>query len=108
MDSELVDFDIVIAKAKAIVDQATRERLKSWQDGKLSPEEAIRLCGVADIYELWELALSSSIEIKLADQDEMAAYLEGKRQIDRGEWEDMDDVIADMDRIIAGLDDDRS
>lgn len=42
------------------------EALKAWQDGKLPAEEAIRICEVADTLELWELTLSSGIDIKLA------------------------------------------
>lgn len=82
------------------------EALKSWQDGKLSAEKAIRICQVADIYGLWELALGCGIDIKLGDREAMAGYIKGKRQIDAGERVDMDDVIAEIELIVAGIDDD--
>ncbi len=38
----------------------------------------------------------------LNEGSDILAALKGREQIAAGEYEDMDDVIADMDRIIAG------
>lgn len=38
----------------------------------------------------------------LNEGSDILAALKGREQIATGEYEDMDDVIADMDRIIAG------
>lgn len=78
------------------------EALKAWQRGEISADDSIRICAVADIWELWELALESRIDIKLADRDDVAAVVRGKRQIERGEYVDMIDLIAEVDLIVHG------
>jgi hypothetical protein len=82
------------------------EALKAWQERKLPVEDAIHLAEVADIFELWELALGGGIDIKLGHRDHVAAVFKGHRQIQRGETVDIIDVIFEMDLIIAGITED--
>ncbi|MBY5329607.1 hypothetical protein [Rhizobium leguminosarum] len=79
------------------------EALKAWQDRKLPAEDAIRIAEVEDIFELWELALGSGIDIKLGDREHIAAVIKGHRQVQRGETVDINDIIFEMDLIIAGI-----
>ncbi|WP_168607861.1 hypothetical protein [Rhizobium ruizarguesonis] len=82
------------------------DALNAWQDGKLDAEEAIRISEVEDIFELWELALGSGIDIKLGNGEHIAEMIKGHRQIQRGETVDIVDVIFEMDLIIAGITED--
>ncbi|MGO6692487.1 hypothetical protein ACCS54_19005 [Rhizobium johnstonii] len=84
------------------------EALKAWQDGKLSAEEAIRISKVEDVLELWELALGCGIDIKLAggDRDHIAAVIKGHRQVQQGETVDINDIIFEMDLLLAEISED--
>jgi hypothetical protein len=82
------------------------DALKAWQDRKLSTDDAVRIAEVADVWELWELALGCGIDIKTGDRNHIAAVVRGKRQIDRGEHADMIDVIFEMDLIINDITED--
>lgn len=81
------------------------EALKAWQDGRLPAEEAIRIAEVEDIFELWELALGCGIDIKLAggDRNHIAAIIRGHRQVQRGETVDINDVILEVDLLLAEM-----
>ncbi|MBY5896049.1 hypothetical protein [Rhizobium ruizarguesonis] len=82
------------------------EALKAWQDRNLPVEDAVRIAEVADIWELWELALGADINIKRGNHEHIAAVVKAKRAIERGEKADMLDIIFEMDLIIAGITED--
>lgn len=82
------------------------EALKAWQRGDIPAAQAIRFSEVSDIWELWELALGSGVDIKLTDRDHVAAVVRGKRQIERGEVVDMIDLAAEVDMIVHGVTED--
>lgn len=77
------------------------DALQAWQSGKISEAEAMALSGADDGWTMWEWALDWNVEIKLGDRDRIRDSITRKRQIEAGQWDDLDDVIADIDRMIS-------